>query len=1564
MPGQADGSIIVDTEIDPEGFRAGSAELQRAIKSLSTTVNNLGSMFQKALGGNERAIESFRSKAAALEETISQLEAKMEGLGTQAVPTEQYAAITAEIKKQEAAFDKMLNKQDKMLALDVSQESAGWKSLQYDIEACGEKIRQLAAEKEKMEKSGTAYQKGAETAEYQQMAAQLEAAKQKLGDMKGRLEQSSGEASRLSSHAQSFSSHIGNAARTITGKLVSGIRSAAGSMWRMVTHSRSMSGQFGSLISGAQRFAIGLLGAEGVLTLLRRAVGAYMAENQQLANTLSSCWSGIGNILGPIISWIINLVSTAVAYVTAFLQLFGIVGKSTVKAISGAGNAAAGAAKELKRQLASFDELNILNDNSSGGGGGGGGGGGAGIDGGLPDVELPDWAKLMAEQIKNGEWYQAGETLGTALNGLIDNFDWAGWGKRLGTGIQNGISFALGFIRTTHWEGLGAGIATFLNNAIDSINPNDLGALLASKIRIAVDMAYGFVTTFNWVNFGEWLGGIVNGWFSEIDWGKAAKTLSIGIIGVLKSAVAFLKTTDWKQVGADIGEFISGIEWGEIFSGLWDALCAIGEAFLDVLDGLHDGLGGIATIVEAIAIGFAGWKIASGVTGALDKIFGLFGKKTGAEKGFQIPSPKTILKGFADLAIIIGGAAALIEALGLLMKIPGFEDTARDGLKALGIVFNGIAAVALPLAGLSAAMVALGKIGVSSVAKGLAGMAIILDGIPIVITALGALLSIPYFSEFLGTGVESVKSVFNGLGEVALPIGVLSAILIGLGIATPGVILSGLIGFAAVIGGLEIVLVALGALNQIPGFSWIVGEGGKVLMQLGEILGGFAGSIVNGFLTSVSDAFPKIADNLSSFAQKLEPFLSVMGEVDAGVADAAKNLALAIMAFSGASLVDAVTSWITGGKSLVDFGEQLAEFGPLFKEYADSISGIDPAVVEASANAASAMVSLAKEIPGSGGILQWIMGEQDIGKFGAQLNVFGKCFAEYAKNTDGINPEVVAASANAAQAMIELAQQLPSQGGVLQWLMGSQDMGAFGSQLKMFGECFVEYSKYAENIKPEVVSASVNAAQALIALAQDIPTSGGFMAWLFGGNDMGTFGNNLKLFGESFKGYYESISGVEFSKVNTANATLRSLIEVTGQMKDVDTGKVKEFGKAVKDLGEKLSGTNWSSVSGEFSSGMSTMLTSLNTTITGMKTAMSGLESDLTTTWQDIVTNASTKWEDIRTTIGTANDSIKTDSSKKWGDIKKALELSWDGIKTTAKTKFELIRGEIKGAWEKVAKDTTENWKTICTTVTNKVDEIKETTRDGFDKVKDNIVGKTAGAMTEVTKQNWYSVGAYIVSGIIAGINDSAWRISTTMSNLARNALNSAKSSLGINSPSRLFRDEVGQFIGLGIGAGIEDSQPAVMKSVAGVADAIEKEMNAGDYTIKSIVPTAETNGALSNFADKISDSFAGLMDRLQAIAERVTFQIPVAAGGMVPYRAAATVTGGGADFSSLLDTSNDELISAMTQIALNTTNAIVTAIESNCNVNVNFDERFFVQKMIDGIKRRSNMAGRFLLDR
>ena len=80
---------------------------------------------------------------------------------------------------------------------------------------------------------------------------------------------------------------------------------------------------------------------------------------------------------------------------------------------------------------------------------------------------------------------------------------------------------------------------------------------------------------------------------------------------------------------------------------------------------------------------------------------------------------------------------------------------------------------------------------------------------------------------------------------------------------------------------------------------------------------------------------------------------------------------------------------------------------------------------------------------------------------------------------------------------------------------------------------------------------------------------------------------------------------------------------------------------------------------------------------------------------------------------------------------------------------------------------------------------------------------------------NWSSLGTNIIDGIAAGISAAAGSIASAARSAAQNALNSAKSLLGIHSPSRVFRDQVGAMIGKGMAEGISDSENAVNRAMA-----------------------------------------------------------------------------------------------------------------------------------------------------
>lgn len=96
------------------------------------------------------------------------------------------------------------------------------------------------------------------------------------------------------------------------------------------------------------------------------------------------------------------------------------------------------------------------------------------------------------------------------------------------------------------------------------------------------------------------------------------------------------------------------------------------------------------------------------------------------------------------------------------------------------------------------------------------------------------------------------------------------------------------------------------------------------------------------------------------------------------------------------------------------------------------------------------------------------------------------------------------------------------------------------------------------------------------------------------------------------------------------------------------------------------------------------------------------------------------------------------------------------------------------------------------------------------------IISQIKNAFTNV---DWGSVGSNIISGIKDGISGAVGTIIDAAKGAAKSALDAAKSLLGIHSPSRVFRDQVGKMIPEGMALGIDRNKKAVTESIDGLTD-------------------------------------------------------------------------------------------------------------------------------------------------
>lgn len=124
-----------------------------------------------------------------------------------------------------------------------------------------------------------------------------------------------------------------------------------------------------------------------------------------------------------------------------------------------------------------------------------------------------------------------------------------------------------------------------------------------------------------------------------------------------------------------------------------------------------------------------------------------------------------------------------------------------------------------------------------------------------------------------------------------------------------------------------------------------------------------------------------------------------------------------------------------------------------------------------------------------------------------------------------------------------------------------------------------------------------------------------------------------------------------------------------------------------------------------------------------------------------------------------------------------------------------------------------------------------------------DIIVAIIKAFTEV---DWLDLGVQILKGIAEGLIEGVKAIADTIGKVASSVITAFKNFFGIHSPSRLFRDEVGKFLALGIGEGFVAEMSAVSKNMQ---NAVPREFDVvtGKRTVTSsnLINTSESTLAV-----------------------------------------------------------------------------------------------------------------------
>ena len=358
-----------------------------------------------------------------------------------------------------------------------------------------------------------------------------------------------------------------------------------------------------SAIKKVGKLALGIFAVRSAYNLLRQASSNLASYDEQYATNLEYIKYALTQAIAPVLQYIVSLAATLLGYINAIINaLFGINLFSKGSAdnfnkMKAGASGAAKAAKEIRKQLAGFDEINMLSDQSdSGGGAGGAGGATPSFDLSALGGEVPDWLK----------W-------------IVDHKDEI---LALMAGVAAGLgAWKLGF---SGLQSLGIGVA--------------IGSLV-----YAIEKLIGFMNDPSFENFGGTIQGI----------GGAITGLAIafgGLYGIIAGVVVLIvgtvlkyweqikgtiqKGLDWLKSKTDWVSFMFGDTFGKIYNVSVEALQNVLD-FFDFMftswkgqfEGIIMFLEGVFTgdwnkAWEGIQKGFTAWW--EGIKGMIDSLFKYF----------------------------------------------------------------------------------------------------------------------------------------------------------------------------------------------------------------------------------------------------------------------------------------------------------------------------------------------------------------------------------------------------------------------------------------------------------------------------------------------------------------------------------------------------------------------------------------------------------------------------------------------------------------------------------------------------------------------------------------------------------------------------------------------------------------------------------------------------------------------------------------------------------------------------------------------------------------------------
>lgn len=501
MP-QADGTILIDTEINADGMKAGSKEVEASVRRMAASVNDLGTKAKTALNKQIATLSKLNNEYAAQAKKVDDLKKKVAEYSSQKIPTQEYREIQVQIEQAEKRLNNLIATQERFLALGGSQNSKTFKRYQYDIDELRNTIKYARGELQDLEETGKAFTFGTQTKQAAADMEKLAAAERRLADLNNRLGNSySSIKGRISEYnnlllrsdsSQKKATKSGNKLSKSLRNTSKSANNAGMSMGRMLASSILFSITFSAISLVTSGIGEGIQNLAQYSNEFNQNMSMLMSALTRLKNAFATAFAPILDVVAPILTSFINLLADAITYVAAFFS--ALTGKDTftkakkvqqdyAESLKDTADSTKEAAKEAEKYLSPLDDINKFTEKDKDKSNKGESGAGELAPGDMFETaKIPDSVKNLADEMRK------------IFSGIFDVFKEA-WDNK-GAAVINSAKGALNSLKNAA-KAVGTTFYDVFTNGTGLTWAESLLNLFRSTLDVVKSIADAFTTAWN-----------------------------------------------------------------------------------------------------------------------------------------------------------------------------------------------------------------------------------------------------------------------------------------------------------------------------------------------------------------------------------------------------------------------------------------------------------------------------------------------------------------------------------------------------------------------------------------------------------------------------------------------------------------------------------------------------------------------------------------------------------------------------------------------------------------------------------------------------------------------------------------------------------------------------------------------------------------------------------------------------------------------------------------------------------------------------------------------------------